>query len=735
MGKPFNRRDFLYTVVAGAGSLTVGGLSGCSDDGGGPERPRVTPFAELSLVEGGGFFPQSVASGDPGPDRLIFWTRLAPELAGQGLNRVRFAVATDRSFADPLLDTFLETNAERDNCVKVRVTNLPAASDIFYRFVFEADDGRLHATPLGRGRTAPSPDDDRSVRFAVASCQDFTGRFYNMYLALLEEDLDFLVHVGDYVYETTGDPEFQETAGERRVTFDDTAGAIRLGSDERPFFAAASLDNYRQLYRSYRSDPVLQAVHERFPLVAIWDDHEFSNDSWQDHGTYFDGRRNEQDRERKRNAERAYFEYMPLAAEREERGALQPGPEHLFPATRAYRELIYGANLHLLLTDTRSFRPDHLIPEDGFPGTVVVGEDELRTVLSAQGVDLAERRDQFTPYIDIDAAAFDGLRPALIEAQRAAYRDAGVGDAEAGERAEAVIQGRLAVNVVNALIEAHNAADDGEPLSPIAIEDDLPVGIAFTTLGKTGLFGSIGARNFVVKDSYDLYAAHLQATRGSGSQDVFGQDQSSWLRTALMNSPTRWRVLASSVSFTSMIIDLSDPELGVPAPFNQRFYLSVDQWDGFPDRRAALFDELLAPIGGTLLVSGDIHASFATDHGRGIAELTASSISSATQQELIARAIENDPTLSGIPAAELLLAFIDSLFLQANPGIKHARTARHGTVVVDVTSEAITGTLLEIDRDDVFTRFYDEPQRLLDRVRRTPFRFDGQALAREDGSR
>ncbi len=99
----------------------------------------------------------------------------------------------------------------------------------------------------------------------------------------------------------------------RAIDFDDKAGAILLGTPDHPYYAASSLDNYRQLYRTYRSDPMLQALHENFPMVATWDDHEYSNDCHGAVATYFDKRKDENDPVRRRRAEQAFFEFMPTA--------------------------------------------------------------------------------------------------------------------------------------------------------------------------------------------------------------------------------------------------------------------------------------------------------------------------------------------------------------------------------------------------------------------------------------
>jgi hypothetical protein len=91
------------------------------------------------------------------------------------------------------------------------------------------------------------------------------------------------------------------------VTFTDLAGALPLGAPSSGNYAARSLDNYRELYRTYRSDPELQRVHELYPFIVVWDDHEYSDDCWGAHATYSDGARTELDVERRRNAERAFL--------------------------------------------------------------------------------------------------------------------------------------------------------------------------------------------------------------------------------------------------------------------------------------------------------------------------------------------------------------------------------------------------------------------------------------------
>src|SRR6185295_9498300 len=103
-------------------------------------------------------------------------------------------------------------------------------------------------------------DADVAVKFAFVSCSDYIGRYYNSYVALAQEDLDFWVHLGDYIYETTGNPTFQNTTG-RTIKFTEQDNAIPLGDPNAPYFAAKNLSNYREIYRTIRSDKALQKVH------------------------------------------------------------------------------------------------------------------------------------------------------------------------------------------------------------------------------------------------------------------------------------------------------------------------------------------------------------------------------------------------------------------------------------------------------------------------------------------
>ncbi len=355
----------------------------------------VVLCAVAGVAAANDYFPQSVASGDPTPNSVVLGTR-AISLDGGIPTMVSLTVANDEALTDVVVFRNIDVDPEYDGVVKVKVDGLMPYSDYWYQFSFGGN-----VSQIGRTRTAPAPGSDQPVRFAIVYCQDYIGRYYNAYLKMLldhDEDIDFVVHLGDYVYETTGDPSFQDPSAERGIEFEDTEGAIQLGTEENPSYAAASLSNYRDLYRTYRSDEVLQQVHERWPMLVIWDDHEYSNDAWGATATYTNGRTDEYDVERKQNSERAFFEWVPIDAALNGDGELEIGADDLYPNSMIYRDLVYGSNLHLVLTDLRTFRPDHLIPEDAFPGVIAVDEPTLAAMV---GEAWPAVRGSFDPYVDM----------------------------------------------------------------------------------------------------------------------------------------------------------------------------------------------------------------------------------------------------------------------------------------------------------------------------------------------
>jgi len=293
-------------------------------------------------------FPQGVASGDPRPDGVLLWTRVEPASADAN-EPVRWIVATDERLTNVVASGTADASPDRDHTVRVRLTGLAPRTTYYYRF-----EARGVTSTVGRTRTTPADDDDVPVRIAVASCQDFVGRWYHAWRWLAENaaDVDVVLFLGDYIYEyTTGtDTSFDGDAvpDDRRMEVPDGFTVTVDGNDTT---AALTLRDYRAIYKRTKTDPWLQRVHALFPFATIWDDHEFANDCWQDHATDFNGAHgDEAEPDRRHAATRAWLEYVPVDI------AFADDP-------RTYRTLRWGKHLEIALTDDRLYRSDHVIPE------------------------------------------------------------------------------------------------------------------------------------------------------------------------------------------------------------------------------------------------------------------------------------------------------------------------------------------------------------------------------------
>lgn len=724
------RRLFLNRLSVAAGTIALAGtpLAALAVRG----EPHAWGGQQRWVKPGRQFFPQSIASFEPRPDSILLWARLQDtDYPGQDL-ALTLLVATDPRLRNLVAAAPVTAHAADDGVVQAKVTGLAARTRYFYRFVYEKD-GQLFGSGLGRTLTAPQADDEVLVTFAVANCQDAIGRYYNSYFAVLPRDLDFVVHVGDYIYETTGDPSFQNPDG-RKPEFTDKAGAIELrtGSGE-VYYAAKSVSNYRELYQFYRSDRVLQRMHERFPFVNVWDDHEYSDDCWRATATYFDGAKNERDVQRRRNAERVFFEWLGV-----DDGGLPEGPvdlaqRPLFPQTRLYREFRYGRNLHVVLTDYRTFRPDHLIPEDAFPGAIAVDKAGLVALLGEAGY--AQIEPDLVAYVD-RASRGDAQQIALVTMLTALYTSQGVDGTEATGKALRIAGGSLDAQIANGLISTYNSLF-GQNVAPVTPLDAR--GLSFALMGKSSPIGSFGSRYFVVKQAYDLYAAH-RAAQDPDSQNAYGTPQFEWLQGVLTTSDAQWKVVANSTSLTSMVLDLTGEAPGLPEPIREilkllpallrnQFYLNVDQFDGFPGYRSALLD-LYAGVGGVFAVAGDIHALFATEHRGEVWEFTAPAVSSFAFKSGVLDTIRSDPLLSQIPGLEQLVELLDLFLAVGNPEIRAVNTGVNGVLVIEAGSDKLAATYWQIDGDEATTSYYDNPELLAGKLLPKRIEVTAAALAR-----
>ncbi len=293
-------------------------------------------------------FPQSVASGDPKPNGIVLWTRVEPP-GGENKLRVGYRVALDddrsdaEAFRRPVLSGVVETGAGRDHTVKIQLQRSELKPFRKYRYRFYYDGS---ASRTGRFKTLPAPDADiEKVRFGYISCQDYSNGFYNALFHLAQEDVDFIVHLGDYTYETVAlegqDSSFQGGGPEeRQFRFPSGDGDEEL-----------TLEDYRFTYKLYKRDENLQAVHENFAMIMIWDDHEFANDCHQttapDQGGNQDG---DKDNPRRREfANRTWFEYNPV-------GVFYNSAKDPINEIVLYRSFAFGNLMELVMTDERLYR-------------------------------------------------------------------------------------------------------------------------------------------------------------------------------------------------------------------------------------------------------------------------------------------------------------------------------------------------------------------------------------------
>lgn len=266
------RRSFL----SGAAGLAIIAL---------PGRAFATP------VSG---FTHGVASGDPRQTGIVLWTRYV----SGGLARLRVEVAEDAAFARIVSTSEAEVTPAYDSCVRTLVDNLQPGRWYHYRFI--APDGA--ASPIGRTRTLPAGE-TQSFRIAVFSCANGTSGWFNAYAhAAAREDIDLAIHTGDYIYESP-------------LTRADAQPGLATLRGLAPPGEIVQLAEYRQRYASYRADPDLAELHRRLPMIAVWDDHESANNSWQDGASAHDPATEGTWSVRKATGMRAWREWMPAQSD------------------------------------------------------------------------------------------------------------------------------------------------------------------------------------------------------------------------------------------------------------------------------------------------------------------------------------------------------------------------------------------------------------------------------------
>lgn len=285
MTQPFNRRSFLRLSALGVTAAVVSvGVTGCfsgSDD----ENEVILPPIK-------GAFSHGVASGDPLSKQVILWTRFVPEQA-QAVE-VRWQVALDAAFSQVVTDGRASVSAQSDYTLKVDAAGLQPNTRYYYRFRV----GEI-LSPVGITKTLPT-NNVNQVKLAVFSCANYPAGFFHAYAeAAKRNDLDAVLHLGDYIYEYA------------RGGYA-SADAARLGREVMPANEILTLADYRTRYAQYRSDPDLRALHAKSAFICVWDDHEIANDTWKDGAENHNPATEGSFAARKQAAIQAYVEWMPI---------------------------------------------------------------------------------------------------------------------------------------------------------------------------------------------------------------------------------------------------------------------------------------------------------------------------------------------------------------------------------------------------------------------------------------
>lgn len=309
--RQLSRRTFL----AGSASFAAAALLSTHARGAVATAPKFPAYP----------FSLGVASGDPLPDGVVLWTRLAPkplEPAG-GMPpeavEVSWQIADDEAMTRIVQSGTARATPEWSHSVHIEVSGLRPERWYWYRFKVGTE-----LSPTGRTRTAPPADAlPARLRFAFASCQHYESGLYTAYQHMAREDLDLVVHLGDYIYEGAAAP--------NRVRRHNSPEIIQL-------------DDYRARYALYKSDPALQAAHAMAPWIVTWDDHEVANNYADEHLPKRPSRA--EFLQRRAAAYQAYFEHMPLR-----RSALPRGPDMLL-----YRDVSFGRLAQFHVLDTRQYR-------------------------------------------------------------------------------------------------------------------------------------------------------------------------------------------------------------------------------------------------------------------------------------------------------------------------------------------------------------------------------------------
>ena len=336
--------------------------------------PSQTPWREQREL-----FPEGVASGDPESNSVLLWTRY-PQTDPNSQAYLRVEIAEDEVFKRVISTADVPVSAAADWTCRVLVGGLKPAHIYWYRFT----DKNGMGSRVGRTITAPGVTDSRPIKFAFVSCQNVNQGAQNAYRRMIFEDdqassrdrLDFILHLGDFIYEMVWYPEDRPQGMYDRRLRD----VVRYPYGEKigDYHVPTNLDDYRAVYRGYLHDPEIQDARARWPFINMWDNHEFSWRGWQSLEKYEATRATQT---RKIAANQAFFEFQPARVKRPEATSLEefkppkvvdapitkfddhglgiePNNLAAIGSLKGYRAIRWGRNVELIVTDQRTYRSE-----------------------------------------------------------------------------------------------------------------------------------------------------------------------------------------------------------------------------------------------------------------------------------------------------------------------------------------------------------------------------------------
>ncbi|NES44952.1 alkaline phosphatase D family protein [Moorena sp. SIO3B2] len=296
-------------------------------------------------------FVHGVASGDPLEDQVVIWTRVTTPTSEPV--EVNWKVASDSDFSKIIASGTALAEANADYTVNVDVTGLEPATRYFYQF-----EALGQISPVGRTKTLPTNGVEH-LRFAQVSCAKFNAGFFNAYSRIAaRDDLDFLLHLGDYIYEASNKPPASQTPG------------ADIGRPFEPAHECKTLEDYRQRYDQYHRDPDLQRLRASLPIIATLDDHEFADGAWRDGASEHNPERDGDWAKRRAVAFQVRWEWLP---------ARKPDPANV---QRVFRKVSLGGLADLMLIDTRTLRDEPVPPPAMFdPERSALGAEQRTWLL------------------------------------------------------------------------------------------------------------------------------------------------------------------------------------------------------------------------------------------------------------------------------------------------------------------------------------------------------------------